>query len=110
MTSPVYRKRYGREITRRVHHALATPEEMLPEKGDARPWMRDKALESRVARLKNVRDKKAKELKIDPGVLAPRHVLTAIATTRDLDAVPAMRNWQKKLIGEALLEVLRPAS
>jgi len=100
------RRRYGRELVRRARDAMAIPEDMLPEKGGARPWMRDKALESRVSRLKNVRDKKAKELKIDPGILAPRHVLTAIAATRDLNAVPAMRDWQKRLIGSELLNVL----
>lgn len=99
------RRRYGREILRRVSEAMALPEEMLPEKGDARPWLRDKALESRVSRLKDVRDKKAKELKIDPGVLAPRHVLIAIASSRDLE-VPAMREWQKGLIGDAFLKIL----
>jgi ribonuclease D len=108
--SPAYRKRYAREIVRRVREALALPEEMLPEKSDARTWMRDKALESRVSRLKDIRDKKAKELKIDPGVLAPRHVLTAIATTRDLDQVPAMREWQKRVLGTDLLKVLSPES
>ncbi len=100
------RKRYGREILRRVREALALPEENLPEKGDARPWLRDKALESRVSRLKTIRDKKAKELKIDPGVLAPRHVLTALATTRDLEQVPAMREWQKRVLGNDLLQAL----
>jgi hypothetical protein len=30
-----------------------------------------------------------------PGVLAPKHVLTALATTRDLQQVPAMRDWQR---------------
>lgn len=104
--SPAYRRRHGREIIRRVREAISAPEEMLPAKGDARPWSRDKALESRVARLKTIRDHKAKELKIDPGVLAPRHVLTAIAATRDLDQVPAMRDWQKRVLGDALLQVL----
>ena len=108
--SPAHRKRYAREIMRKVGDALALPEEMLPEKSDARPWLRDKALESRVSKLKDVRDKKAKELKLDPGILAPRHVLTAIATTGDLNQVPAMRDWQKKLLGDDLLKVLRPAS
>ncbi len=104
--SVAHRKRYGREIVRLVRDALALPEEKLPEKGEPRPWMRDKALESRIARLKDVRDKKAKELKIDPGVLAPRHILTAIATTRDLEQVPLMREWQKRVLGEDLLRVL----
>lgn len=104
--SPAYQKRFGREILRRVREALSIPEEMLPAKGDARPWLRDKTLESRVTRLKTVRDKKAKELKIDPGVLAPRHVLTAIATTRDLDQVGAMREWQKRVLGDELLKAI----
>lgn len=106
--SPAHRKRYARDIMRRVAEALALPEEKLPEKSDPRPWLRDKALESRVSRLKDVRDKKAKELKIDPGVLAPRHVLTAIATTGDLDQVPAMREWQKRVLGDALRQALGP--
>ena len=105
-----HRTRYGSEILRVVRQALDAPEDSLPEKGDARPWLRDKALEARVARLKHVRDGVAKELKIEPGLLAPRHVLAGIATTRDLDAVPAMREWQKRIVGEKLLNALGPAS
>ena len=85
---------------------MALPEASLPEKTEGRTWLRDKALESRVSRLKTIRDKKAKELKIDPGILAPRHVLTALATTRDLQQVPAMRDWQRRLIGDELLAAL----
>ena len=103
---PPIRRRYEREIVRRVGEALALPEEALPEKGEAKPWMRDKATESRIAKLKTVRDKKAKELKIDPGVLAPKHVLSAIATTRNLDEVPAMREWQKRVVGDDLMRSL----
>jgi ribonuclease D len=105
MAAP-HRRRYEREILRRVREALALPEEALPEKGEAKPWLRDKALESRIAKLKTVRDKKAKELKLDPGVLAPKHVLTAIATTRNLDEVPAMREWQKRVVGDDLMRAL----
>ena len=49
----------------------------------------------------------AKELKIDGSVLAPRHVLTAVATGSNLD-VPAMREWQKTLLGDAFLAALKP--
>ncbi len=101
-----HRRRYEREILRRVREALALPEESLPEKGEPRAWMRDKGLESRIAKLKTVRDKKAKELKIDPGVLAPKHVLAAIATTRNLNEVPAMREWQKRAVGDDLMRAL----
>jgi len=100
------RRRYGKEMLRRVREALALPDDALPAKGDGRGWNRDKALEARIAKLKTVRDRRAKELKIDPGVLAPRHVLTALAAARDLDQVPSMREWQKRVVGKELLGVL----
>lgn len=99
--------RYGRELLQIVKRAVELPEEALPEKSEPKPWIRDKSLESRVERLKKVRDKYAKELKIDGSVLAPRHVLAAVATSSSLD-VPAMREWQKKLMGEAFLATIEP--
>jgi len=107
--SPAYQERYAQEVLRIVRKALDATEESLPTKSDSRPWMYDKALEARVARLKNVRDAVAKELKIDPAILAPRHVLVAVATTRNLDQVPAMREWQKRVVGDKLLNALGPA-
>ena len=105
---PAHRRRYEREILRRVREAMALPEEALPERSEGRQWMRDKALETRVSKLKDIRDKKAKELKIDPGVLAPRHVLAAIAAAGNLDEVPAMRDWQKRVLGADLMKAIRP--
>ena len=67
--------------------------------------MRDKALEARVNKLKAARDKVVKELKIDPAVLAPRHILVAVAEAGTLD-VPAMREWQKRAVGKELLAAL----
>jgi ribonuclease D len=99
--------RYGRELAAIVRRAMEIPEAELPEKNDPRPWIRDKALENRINRLKTVRDRFARELKIEGSVLAPRHILSAIATSGTLD-VPAMREWQKKVMGEALLAALVP--
>jgi ribonuclease D len=103
--SQYHRKRYGREIVRLVKAAMALAEDDLPQKGESKPWQRDKELEARVNKLKTVRDRIAKELKVDASVLAPRHVLTAIASSRSLD-VPAMRNWQRTVLGDALLQAL----
>ncbi|HKR65491.1 MAG TPA: ribonuclease D, partial [Thermoanaerobaculia bacterium] len=80
--------RYGRELAAIVRQVMELAEEALPEKGEAKPWIRDKALEARIERLKRARDKFAKELKVDGSVLAPRHVLSAVATNGTLD-VPA---------------------
>jgi ribonuclease D len=108
-------RRYGEEIARLVRQALELPEEQLPEKQESRSFFRDRTLEARVDKLKRVRDRVAKELGIDVAVVAPRHVLAAIATlepkdVRDLDQVPAMREWQKKLLGEPLLEAMKPGN
>lgn len=99
--------RHGRELAALVRQVMELPEEALPERGESKTWVRDKALESRIDRLKRVRDRFAKELTVDPAVLAPRHVLAAVATTGALDA-PAMREWQKKIMGDALLAALQP--
>jgi hypothetical protein len=40
-------------------------------------------------------------------VLAARHILAAVATSGTLD-VPAMREWQKKVMGDGLLAALEP--
>jgi ribonuclease D len=100
--------RYAREIVQIVRTAMELPEESLPERNEPKAWIRDRALESKIERLKRVRDRFATELKIDGAMLAPRHVLAAIAAADSLD-VPAMREWQKKVLGDALLTALRQA-
>lgn len=99
--------RFGRDLVGIVARALAIPEDELPERNAAKPWIRDKSLEAKVERLKKVRDRFAKELRVDPVILGARQVLTAVATTGTLD-VPAMREWQKRVIGDALLAALEP--
>jgi ribonuclease D len=103
--------RYGSELAAMVRKALELPEDALPEKGEAKAWIRDRALEARIDRLKKVRDRIAAELKLDVSILAPRHILSAVATIQpkephELDQIPAMRQWQKALLGEAFIDVL----
>jgi len=110
-----HRNKYGAELLRLVAGALALPEDQLPERGESKAWIRDKSLEARIDKMKKVRDAVAKELKIDPSILAARHILSAIAAVEpssvdDLDQVPAMREWQKKVAGEKLLAALGPRS
>lgn len=104
--------KYGSEIVKMIRAALEVPEDQLPERGETKSWIRDKALEARVDKLKKVRDRVAAELKVDVAVLAPRHVLTAVATIQptertQLDAIPAMREWQKKLLAEPFIAALQ---
>lgn len=102
--------RFGRELLSIVKRAMTIPEADLPERNEPKAWIRDRQLDSRVNRMKAVRDAMAKELKIDPAILAPRHVLVAIAASGTLDDAGAMREWQKKVLGPRLLAVLQPAT
>lgn len=99
--------RFGRDLAGIVRRAMEIPEAELPERNEPKAWIRDKSLENRINRLKTVRDRFARELKIDGSALGARHILAAIATSGTLD-VPAMREWQKKLMGEELLKALQP--
>jgi ribonuclease D len=105
--SKYHADRYGRDLAAAVRRAMEIPEDELPERNDPKPWIRDKQLESRINRLKAVRDKHARELKIDGSVLAARHILAAVAEKGALD-VPAMREWQKQVMGADLLVALEP--
>jgi ribonuclease D len=102
--------RYGREILRIVRAAMELDESALPEKSEPKAWIRDRLLDARVNRMKAVRDRMAKELKIDPAMLAPRHVLVAVATSGNLDEAGAMREWQKRVLGDALLAAIEPGA
>jgi ribonuclease D len=107
-----HRHRFGRDLVRLVKRAMELPEEQLPERGESKPWLRDREVDARINALKKVRDRVAAELKIDGSVLAPRHVLAAVATLKptsvaELDEIPAMRNWQKRLLGEGLVAALK---
>ncbi|HEX7705575.1 MAG TPA: ribonuclease D [Thermoanaerobaculia bacterium] len=99
--------RYGRELVQLVKRAMELADDELPLRSEPKAWIRDKALEARTEKLKKIRDRFARELAIDPSVLAPRHVLTAVASSGTLD-VPAMREWQKRVMGEALLAAIEP--
>lgn len=105
-------RKHGGALLRSVADVLSSGESDLPEPNEKKPWMRDKELERAVERLKRARDEVAATLKIDGSVLAPRHVLTAVASLRpatisDLEAVPAMREWQKQLLGAQFVAVMR---
>ena len=97
--------RYGRDLVAIVRAAMELPEDALPERAEPKAWIRDKALEAKINRLKTIRDRYATELHVDPAILGARHILTAIATAGNLD-VPNMREWQKRVMGDALLAAL----
>jgi ribonuclease D len=109
--SPGGLRRYGNSLLEAVHGALSMPEEELPRRGEAKKWKPDRELDRVVNRLKKVRDEVAQELGIDSSVLAPKHVLTAVAqakprTVDELSSIEPLRRWQIEQLGERLLKAV----
>ncbi len=104
-------RKWGRELLAITEEVAGLPEEELPEKVAAKPWLRDREQERIIDSLKRTRDRIAAELRIDAAILAPKHILAAVAEldpseASELDSVSAMRQWQKGILGEALLEAV----
>lgn len=104
-------QRHGAGILSAIERGLATPEADLPRF----PRNAKKEVQERVKeRLKNLkiwRERYSIKIGIDSGVLAPNWLLEAVADTQDgakeeLDAIPGMREWQKRLFGEDLPRIL----
>jgi ribonuclease D len=104
-------RKWGGELLALVEEVIGLPEEQLPEKVALKPWFRDKEQERLIDALKRIRDRVAVDLRIDPSLLAPKHVLGAVAELdpaqpAQLDAIPAMRRWQRALLGAPLIDAL----
>jgi ribonuclease D len=102
----------GGEVLDAVQRGLAVPDADLPRFPKAPRWERDADFDARVSALKSVRDEAAARLDLDPGVLCSRDRLEAVARKRpksreELDSVTELRNWQRQVLGESFLSVLR---
>lgn len=100
--------RQGEALLAAVEQGLAVPDDKLPRFPRAPRWDRDPDFEQRVNRLREVRERVARELDLDPGFLVSRERLEAIARRKpasleDLRALPELRNWQVDVLGNALL-------
>jgi ribonuclease D len=105
-------EKQGSEIVEAVRRALAVPEAELPKFPRAQRWDRDAQFDSRVSALKSARDEAAQRLDMDPGVLASRERLEAVArknpkSRAELDQVEELRGWQREVLGEAFVQSLR---
>lgn len=100
--------RYGNALLAAVQTALELDESSLPSYPRKEKREKDPAMEQRLKRLKDWRTRKALELELDAGVLINNGMLEELArrqprTIVDLEQIPALKNWQKKELGEDLL-------
>ncbi len=106
--------RYGRSLLAAVAQGLRVPDDRLiayprPERGT-----RDREAESRLDKLKAWRTIEATRLGIAPGILINNDLLGEIARAvprepADLLHLEAMKAWQRRELGQAILSLLAAA-
>lgn len=104
-------ERYGRDLLRVVAMGCAVPENQLPQVPRSTRPEKDPEREARITRLKRWRESKAASLGIEAGILANNALLETLAKEmprdrKGLDAIPALRGWQKEVLGAELLQAL----
>lgn len=109
--TPGQLQRHGAGILSAVERGLATPEADLPRfpRGTRKEVL--ETVKERLKKLKSWRERSSRELGLDPGMLAPNWLLEAVADCgsgikEELDAIPGMREWQKRLFGEEMARIL----
>jgi ribonuclease D len=105
-------ERGGHAILAAVQRGLDVAEEHLPRFPRAPKWEKEDDFDSRVSKLKAVRDAAAARLNLDPGVLCSRERLESVARKKpthvgDLEDVPGLRKWQIAEMGEQFVSALR---
>lgn len=105
----------GSAVLDAVQRGLHVAEGELPRFPKAPRWARDPDFDDRVNRLRQVRDAKARELDLEPGVLCARERLEAIARKKadSVDAlgeIPELRRWQIKVLGTDFVRAMGPPS
>jgi ribonuclease D len=99
------------ELAEAVRRGLAAPESELPRFPKSPRWDRDPEFDARVNALKSARDAAASRFDLDPGVLAARDRLEAVArrnpaTLEELESVPELKRWHRSVLGEDFLKAL----
>ena len=97
--------RYGGDLVHVVKQGSAVPPAELPVvKRPARP-QHDHAYDKRLEALKNLRNRRAKEVQMESGMLCPNGTLQAVAratptTEKQLSKVQELREWQAEVLGK----------
>lgn len=110
--TPKLTERYGEGILDAVARGMAIPAGTLPHYPRLPRHIRDRRQEERLHKLKLWREKKSRQLAIEPGILANNALLEALAeadlgATGEQDLLAFMKHWQQEVFGAELLHLLR---
>ena len=98
-------ERYGQELIELIRAALAAPVVPPERRNRARRVRNDPETEARLERLKQLRNDRARDLGLEPGVLAANAALETLArsTGQLQEEGPVLRNWQRRALGETAI-------
>lgn len=104
--------RYGKKILAAVHAGQELPAAKLPVYPRTPRPEKDPEAEKRMAALKNWRRGKAEALELDPGILINNALLETLSrqvpqTSAQLEQIAGLKNWQRQVLGEEILAVLK---
>jgi ribonuclease D len=98
-----------------VAEAEALPPNRLPRYPRTQVPTISPAAASRAEALKRWRERRGSALGLSPGLLCNNALITALAVRNprrppDLEGLPDLKNWQKRVFGDEILRVLRKIS
>jgi ribonuclease D len=109
--SPSQLNMYGKAIVGLCKQVLALPEADLPRYPRTKRTVIPAQVPLRLKALKQWRDQKAQELRLDPAIIFSKAILHAIATenpadTETLRQIEGVKDWQVKVFGANILSEL----
>ena len=105
-------RRMGNSLREAIARGLEEPHGPIPKQNNGNTRRRmDRQMEKRLVRLKSWREKRSKELELDPGVLAPNACLEAVSVVKpvsveSLAEIPEIKQWFAESFGQEILDVL----
>jgi ribonuclease D len=102
--------RYGTNLLREIHLAMAIPDEKLPVyPREARPDL-PSAVRKRGKALKTWRDLRAKRLGMEPGILLNNALIRDLAlknpqSIKELEEIPGLKKWRQDHFGREIMAV-----
>jgi len=103
----------GHSMLKRVEASLALPKNKLPAFPKKTRQRNSSRASEKINKLKSWRERRAKDFDIDPGLLCTNAQLELLARAfpknrKDLESVDVLRQWQKRLYGQEILDLLNP--
>ncbi len=104
-------RRYGAPLLQEIHRAMAIPGEDLPVYPRKTRADLPAPVRKRVKALKNWRDRRAKDLGMEPGIFLNNALIDDLAgknprSLEEMEEIPGLRKWRLNHFGQEILAAL----